>query len=215
MQRSGPRRRGLAAMAEGSTATASWTSLGGSRRRRAGIVGRRDEGGVPGVVRRRAGRFDGGRWRREARRARAPAPGSGRALRARAAGARRCSPPRSRSGRSRARRRRAGRRRGRAPSRARAPRASACAPRPRPWQAAIDRDRAEQERRAARPGGDVPQPHRADERAVVLEHEGQAVGRLAALAQALAGLLEARRRRSRRRAAPRGPGRRSEVLRGS
>src|SRR5215203_4460415 len=33
-------------------------ALSGARRRQAGIVGRRDEGGVPGVVRRRAGRCD-------------------------------------------------------------------------------------------------------------------------------------------------------------
>ena len=39
-------------------------------------------------------------------------------------------------------------------------------------EAAGDSDRAEEERRTARPGGDVPQPHRADERAVMLEHEG-------------------------------------------
>src|SRR3954469_3554590 len=33
-------------------------ALSGARRRRAGIVGRRDEGGVPGLVRERAGRCD-------------------------------------------------------------------------------------------------------------------------------------------------------------
>src|SRR5215208_994335 len=61
-----------------------------------------------------------------------------------------------------------------------------------PLEAAGDGNRAEEERRTARPGRDVPEANSADERAVMLEHEGQAISRLAAFAQTLAGLLEAR-----------------------
>ena len=56
---------------------------------------------------------------------------------------------------------------------------------------ARDRDRPEQQRRPLRPGGDVPQPHGADDAPVLGRDERQSVGRQPAVAQALRGLGEA------------------------
>ena len=116
----------------------------------------------------------------------------------RAATARRSSRPRSRSGRSTARRRPAARRDGRAllASRERTLHQRRC--RCRGCGVGMHRERAEQQRRAAAPGRDVPEPHGADDAAVFDRDERQAVGRQAAFAQALGGLGEAARRRRRR-----------------
>ena len=54
----------------------------------------------------------------------------------------------------------------------------------------IDGERPEHQRRTVRAGRDMPQAHGADDLAVALDDERQAVGRHAALAQAFAGLLE-------------------------
>src|SRR5829696_6284347 len=165
-------------------------ALSGARRRQAGIVGRRDEGGVPGVVRERAGRGDEAagaakRTGRELQRQEAVALiGPGEPERAGLIG---------REAEAGIVGRVADEKDGGVAERlcARKRLAHQLAAEAEPLEAAGDGNRAEEERRTASPGRDLPQPHRADERAVMLEHEGQAVGRLAAFAQALAGLAKA------------------------
>ncbi len=56
-----------------------------------------------------------------------------------------------------------------------------------------DGQRAEQQRRAAGAGRDVPQPDGADDAAITLGCEGEALRRKAILPQALGGLEESRR----------------------
>ena len=56
----------------------------------------------------------------------------------------------------------------------------------------MNRERAEQQRRAARAGGDIPQPHGADDAAVIDRDQRQPVRRQAAFAQPLGRLGETR-----------------------
>jgi hypothetical protein len=56
----------------------------------------------------------------------------------------------------------------------------------------VDCERAEKKGRPVEAGRDVPQPHRADDAAIVGGNQGQAGGRHPADAQPLAGLGEAR-----------------------
>ena len=126
---------------------------------------------------------------------------------------RRRSPrPRSRSGRSTARRRPAARRGGRAAW----PRRSARSHQRRADAAAAvvrgDGERPEQQRRPRRAGGDVPQPHGADDAAAVGRDERQPVAPAGGPRAAARTSCWKRAVPKRGRAAPRAPRRRDEFL---
>ena len=125
--------------------------------------------------------------------------------------ARRSSRPRSRSGRSTARRRPAARRVWPSRCAASVARRIRAAPIPRPRARAVDRERAEQQCRPRRPGGDVPEPDGADDAVRFRSRRTTARRPAGGLRAAARPPWRSARRRRRGRAAPRAPRCRSSV----